>query len=93
MSTELLLEINKAQGVILANQDNMKADLEGLKDDIGIIKTNCYTHGTKICQIETGFNNHLSSHNNLRRFFLWPVATALSVAFILFLLKVIFHVF
>jgi hypothetical protein len=90
---DILLDITKSVGIIMASQDMVKEDVASLKTDIGSMKTNCSFHSNKIVQLESNVNSHLTSHDNLRKFFFWPVSVAVTIGGAAILLKVIFHLF
>jgi hypothetical protein len=46
----------------------------------------------KIDLVEQGLNNHLTSHNRLKNYFLYPVAAGVCIVLVLAMLRMIFHV-
>ena len=55
----------------------IEANQKNLSEDLSEVRQKCTTCFTKIPLIEQGLNNHLSSHNNLKAWFVWPVTIAI----------------
>jgi len=79
---EFMTDTSKSLGRIEANQENLQKDFDYCRPQID-----------RIPLIEKGLSNHLTSHNRLRTYFVWPVSVIVSASIILSFLHWVIRVF
>jgi len=76
---EFMTETAESLGEIKSSQREIQQDIKDFRPAVD-----------KIPLIEKGLNNHLSSHNALKKYFMWPVSVAVGGGLILALLRFLF---